>query len=174
MITPLSHFQSNFTGMLLRWITTKIAKMVLLQWTRRLPELKADKNKMTTYLVSLSLFQSNFTGILPRCRSTKIVETVLLQWTRLLWELKTDKHFKWQLLPYHWANLIKPQERCQGVFLLKKLNRFCSNKQEGHQSKKKKKKKKKLFTLQVLLNTWANNQSNFARILLTQTAQECC
>ena len=40
---PMGRFQNNFTGMFLGWPFIKIAKMVLLCWTKWPPELKIEK-----------------------------------------------------------------------------------------------------------------------------------
>ena len=39
----MARFQNNFTEMFLGWSSTKIAKMVLVCWTKWLPELKMEK-----------------------------------------------------------------------------------------------------------------------------------
>ena len=41
----LTQFQNNYTGIFLRWPSTKIAQTVLLGWTRWPPELKKKKKK---------------------------------------------------------------------------------------------------------------------------------
>ena len=40
---PMVQFQNNFTEMFLGWSSTKIAKMVLIHWTKWLPELNIEK-----------------------------------------------------------------------------------------------------------------------------------
>ena len=39
----MHRFWNNFTGMFLRWLSTKIAQIIPLRWTRWLPELKIEK-----------------------------------------------------------------------------------------------------------------------------------
>ena len=40
---PMARFQNNFTEVFLGWPSTKIAKMVLLCWTKWPPKLKVEK-----------------------------------------------------------------------------------------------------------------------------------
>ena len=42
--TSLDQFQVNFTGMFPKWLFTKIAKMVSVQWTKWQPELRLGKS----------------------------------------------------------------------------------------------------------------------------------
>ena len=39
----MAQFQNNFIEMFIEWLSTKISKMVLLHWTKWLPELKQEK-----------------------------------------------------------------------------------------------------------------------------------
>ena len=54
----MDRFGNNFTGMFLRWLSTKIAQTVPLRWTRWPPELKIEKplNDFSS-LTSASIFE---------------------------------------------------------------------------------------------------------------------
>ena len=50
-------FWNNFTGMFLRWMSTKIAETVRLRWTRWPPELKIEKPLNDFSLTSASILK---------------------------------------------------------------------------------------------------------------------
>ena len=78
----VDRFWNNFTGMFLRWLSTKIAQTVPLRWTRWPPELKIEKplNDFSS-LTSASILK-NYTGMFLRWLSTKSTQTVPLCWTK--------------------------------------------------------------------------------------------
>ena len=70
----------------------KIAKMVLLCWTKWPPELKIEKTPKTTSSPRpMGWFQNNFTEMFLGWPSTKIAKMVLLRWTKWPSKLKIEK-----------------------------------------------------------------------------------
>ena len=101
---PVARFQNNFTSIFFSCPFAKIAKMVLLCWTKWLPELKIEKKKKKkkkkqplNISLAVARFQYDFTEMFLLSPFTKIVKMVLLCWTKWSLELKIEKTFKWHL-----------------------------------------------------------------------------
>ena len=60
----VDRFWNNFTGMFLRWLSTKIAQTVPLRWTRWPPELKLEKTFKRLLLLNQKM---DFEIILQEC-----------------------------------------------------------------------------------------------------------
>ena len=78
--------------MFLEWPSTKIAKMVLLSWTKWPSELKIEKKLLkTSPLRPMTWFQNNFTEMFLLWPFTKIAKMVPFGWTKWPPELKKEK-----------------------------------------------------------------------------------
>ena len=132
----LDQFRNNFTQTFPWSSFTKIAKMVLLCWTKWPPELKIEKTPKTTSSPRpVGRFQNNFTEMFLGWPSTKIAKMVLLRWTKWPSKLKIEKPFKRHLLLGQWADSkIILQECSLDDPLPKLLKWFCSAEQNGRQS----------------------------------------
>ena len=77
----------------------KIAQIVPLHCTKRLPELKLEKtsNDISTLTTILGRFQPNLIGLFLGRSSTKIAQIFLVRCTKCWPELKIEKKFKQHL-----------------------------------------------------------------------------
>ena len=110
---PMGRFQNNFTGMFLGWPSTKIAKMVLLRWTKWPSKLKIEKPFKRHLLPGQ---WADFKIISQKCSLDDSL-LKLLKWFGSAEQngrqsKKIEKPFKRHLLPGQWADFKIISQKC--------------------------------------------------------------
>ena len=133
----VDRFWNNFTGMFLRWLSTKIAQTVPLRWTRWPPELKIEKTLNDFSSLTSALILKYYYRKVPWVTFYQNCSSRSAPLNKMATRAKTRKTFKWRLLLNQKMDFeIIVQECFLGDPLSKLPKRFRYVEQNGRQGYK--------------------------------------